>query len=79
MGSNLSFVMPLLRCLNQSEDLRMNYRLLCKRLEVTVEVLQEIAELVNEMEPLLYQDGEDLVLSMPRTFMRRYLLVAASS
>lgn len=62
MGSNLSFVMPLLRCLNQSEDLRMNYRLLCKRLEVTVEVLQEIAVLVNEMEPLLYQDGEDLVL-----------------
>ncbi len=62
MGSNLSFVMPLLRCLNQTEDLRMNYRLLCKRLEIPVELLQEIASLVNEIEPLLFQDCEDLVL-----------------
>lgn len=65
MGSDLRFVMPLLRLLNQSSQLRMNYQLLCAQLRVSVQDLQDTASAVNEIEALLAQEGEDLVLLHP--------------
>lgn len=65
MGSDLRFVMPLLRLLNQSPQLRMNYQLLCAQLHVLVQDLQDTASAVNEIEALLAQEGEDLVLLHP--------------
>lgn len=62
MGSDLRFVMPLLRLLNQSPQLRMNYQLLCSQLSLPVQDLQDTASAVNEIEPVLAQEGEDLVL-----------------
>lgn len=62
MGSDLRFVMPLLRLLNQSSQLRMNYQLLCSQLSLPVQDLQDTASAVNEIEPVLAQEGEDLVL-----------------
>ena len=54
--------MPLLRLLNQSPQLRMNYQLLCSQLSLPVQDLQDTASAVNEIEPVLAQEGEDLVL-----------------
>lgn len=62
MGSDLRFVMPLLRLLNESHGLRENYQVLCARLNLPVEELQDTASEVNEIEPILAQEGEDLVL-----------------
>lgn len=62
MGSDLRFVMSLLRLLNQSPQLRMNYQLLCSQLSLPVQDLQDTASAVNEIEPVLAQEGEDLVL-----------------
>ncbi len=62
MGSDLRFVMPLLRLLNQSPQLRMNYQLMCSQLSLPVQDLQDTASAVNEIEPVLAQEGEDLVL-----------------
>ncbi len=62
MGSDLRFVLPLLRLLNECPELRLNYQLLCARLGVTVQELQDTASAVNEIEPILVQEGEDLVL-----------------
>lgn len=62
MGSDLRHVMPLLRTINQEEDLRMNYQLLCSRLSISVQELQDTAEEVNAIEKLLGQEGQDLVL-----------------
>ena len=62
MGSELRFVMPLLRLLNQSPQLRMNYQLLCSQLSLPVQDLQDTASAVNEIEQVLAQEGEDLVL-----------------
>ena len=63
MGTDLRFVMPLLRTLNEADTLRMNYQVLCSELSVSVEELQDTALRANEIEPLLVQDGEDLVLT----------------
>ena len=63
MGSDLRFVMPLLRTLNLSPGLRLNYQVLCSSLAISVLELQETASQVNEIEPLLVQEGEDLVLT----------------
>lgn len=62
MGTDLKLVMPLLRTLNESPELRMNYKLLCQKLSISVQDLQDTASDINEIEPLLVQDGEDLVL-----------------
>lgn len=63
MGTDLRFVMPLLRTINKAEDLRMNYQVLCSRLNISVQDLQDTALSVNDIEPLLFQDGEYLVLA----------------
>lgn len=63
MGTDLRFVMPLLRALNQAENLSMNYQVLCSHLNISVMELQETASDINELEPLLVQEGEDLVLT----------------
>ena len=65
MGSDLKWVIPLLRTLNQAEGGRLNYQVLCSRLGISVQQLQESAQLTNELEPLLVQEGEDLVLVHP--------------
>lgn len=65
MGSDLRFVMPLLRILNQADELRMNYRTLCSKLGVSVQELQDTAMSVNDFDSLLVQEGEDLVLLHP--------------
>lgn len=62
MGTDLRFVVPLLRELNQSHKLRRNYQVLCANLDLSVQELQDTASAVNEIEPLLVQEGEDLVL-----------------
>lgn len=63
MGSDLRLVLPLLRTLNLSPGLRLNYQVLCSSLAISVLELQETASQVNEIEPLLVQEGEDLVLT----------------
>ena len=63
MGSDLRLVLPLLRTLNLSPGLRLNYQILCSSLAISVLELQETASLINEIEPLLVQEGEDLVLT----------------
>ena len=63
MGSDLRLVLPLLRTLNLSPGLRLNYQVLCSSLAISVLELQETASLINEIEPLLVQEGEDLVLT----------------
>lgn len=63
MGSDLRLVLPLLRMLNLSQELRLNYQVLCSSLAISVLKLQETASLINEIEPLLVQEGEDLVLT----------------
>ena len=63
MGSDLRLVLPLLRTLNLSPGLRLNYQVLCSNLAISVLELQETASQVNEIEPLLVQEGEDLVLT----------------
>ena len=62
MGTDLRFVMPLLRYINRDENLRVNYQVLCSSLSISVQELQDTAVLVNEIEPLLFQDGEYLAL-----------------
>lgn len=65
MEQDLRFVMPLLRILNAADGLRMNYRQLCSALSLSVKELQDTAMRTNSLEPLLKQDGSDLVLTRP--------------
>lgn len=62
MGADLKFAMPLLRALNQTENLRLDYQVLCDKLSMPVQVLEETALAINEIEPLIVQEDADVVL-----------------